>query len=32
MKKDQRVYLAQILECIIRIQTYKKGGKATLSG
>ena len=27
MKKDQRVYLAQILERIIRIETYTKAGK-----
>jgi uncharacterized protein with HEPN domain len=27
MKKDQRVYLAQILERIIRIENYTKSGK-----
>jgi uncharacterized protein with HEPN domain len=27
MKKDPRVYLAQILERIIRIETYTKTGK-----
>lgn len=27
MKKDQRVYLAQIFERIIRIETYTKSGK-----
>jgi uncharacterized protein with HEPN domain len=27
MKKDQRVYLAQILERIIRIETYTKSGQ-----
>jgi uncharacterized protein with HEPN domain len=32
MKKDQRVYLAQILERIIRIQTYTKGGKESFLG